>query len=34
LGVFRGRRENDHKKALIITGIISFVMLVAAINVV
>jgi len=27
LGVFRGRRENDHKKALIITGIISIIML-------
>jgi len=27
LGIFRGRRENDHKKALIITGIISMIML-------
>ncbi|MCD4678617.1 MAG: hypothetical protein K8S18_21910 [Desulfobacula sp.] len=27
LGIFRGRRENDHKKALIITGIISLIML-------
>ena len=27
LGIFRGRRENDHKKALIITGIISLVVL-------
>ena len=27
LGVFRGRRERDHKKALIITGIISIIML-------
>ncbi|MCK5163070.1 MAG: hypothetical protein KAQ72_05110 [Desulfobacula sp.] len=27
LGVFRGRRESDHKKALIITGIISLIML-------
>ena len=27
LGIFRGRRENDHKKALIITGIFSIIML-------
>ena len=27
LGVFRGRRKNDHKKALIITGIISLILL-------
>ena len=27
LGLFRGRREQDHKKALIITGIISLMML-------
>ena len=27
LGIFRGRRENDHKYALIITGIISLIML-------
>lgn len=31
---FRGRRENDHKKALIITGIISLVLLFVAMNVV
>jgi len=34
LGIFRGRRENDHKKALIITGIISLIMLWASMNVV
>ena len=28
LGLFRGRRANDHKKALIITGIFSLIMLV------
>ena len=28
LGFFRGRRDSDHKKALIITGIISLIMLV------
>jgi len=33
LGIFRGRRANDHKKALIITGIISLVMLLASINI-
>jgi len=27
LGIFRGRRQNDHKKALIITGILSLIML-------
>jgi len=27
LGLYRGRREKDHKKALIITGIISMIML-------
>ncbi len=27
LGVFRGRRKKDHKKALIITGILSFILL-------
>ena len=27
LGIFRGRRENDHKKALIITGIVSLIIL-------
>jgi hypothetical protein len=27
LGVFRGRRKNDHKKGLIITGFISLIML-------
>jgi hypothetical protein len=27
LGIFRGRRENDHKKALIITGIFSIIIL-------
>jgi hypothetical protein len=30
LGIFRGRRQNDHKKALIITGIISLALLVIA----
>jgi hypothetical protein len=30
---FRGRRENDHKKALILTGIISLALLLVAINV-
>ncbi len=30
---FRGRRENDHKKALIITGIISLILLFVAMNV-
>jgi len=34
LSIFRGRREKDHKKALIITGIISLIMLLAAMNVV
>jgi len=34
LSIFRGRRQNDHKKALIITGIISLIMLLAAMNVV
>lgn len=29
---FRGRRENDHKKALILTGIISLALLLVAIN--
>lgn len=33
LGIFRGRRENDHKKALIITGIISLIMLWVSMNV-
>jgi hypothetical protein len=28
LGVFRGRRKKDHKKALIVTGILSFILLV------
>ena len=27
LGIYRGRREKDHKKALIITGIISIILL-------
>jgi len=27
LGIFRGRRKNDHKKALILTGLISLTML-------
>lgn len=27
LGIYRGRRKKDHKKALIITGIISLIML-------
>jgi len=27
LGIYRGRRKDDHKKALIITGIISIIML-------
>ncbi|MCP4671513.1 MAG: hypothetical protein GY857_09425 [Desulfobacula sp.] len=31
LGMFRGRRQNDHNKALIITGIISLIMLVISI---
>lgn len=33
LGIFRGRRENDHKKALIITGIISLIMLWVSMNI-
>lgn len=31
LGIFRGRRKNDHKKILILTGIISLTMLWVAI---
>jgi len=31
---FRGRRENDHKKALIVTGIISLILLFVAMNVI
>ncbi|MCK5683529.1 hypothetical protein KAJ27_05390 [bacterium] len=31
LGFFRGRRSNDHKKMLIITGVISLIMLVISI---
>lgn len=27
LGIFRGRRKNDHKKALILVGIISIILL-------
>ncbi|OGR27682.1 MAG: hypothetical protein A2277_06600 [Desulfobacterales bacterium RIFOXYA12_FULL_46_15] len=30
---FRGRRENDHKKALIITGIVSLILLFVSMNV-
>jgi hypothetical protein len=31
---YRGRRENDHKKALIITGIVSLALLFVAMNVI
>lgn len=31
---FRGRRENDHKKALMVTGIISLILLFIAMNVI
>jgi len=31
---YRGRRENDHKKALMITGIISLILLFVAMNVI
>ncbi len=34
LSVFRGRRKNDHKKVLIITGIISLLMLWVSLTVV
>ncbi len=31
LGMYRGRRQSDHKKALIITGVLSLIMLVISI---
>lgn len=34
LSIFRGRRKTDHKRALILTGIISFAMLLVALFVI
>ena len=33
LSMFRGRRENDHKKVLILTGVISLVLLLVSVNI-